>query len=159
MVINHKSNTCFLIIVLYFWLHDENQVNESSNFYALFFPHFWGLKTSNSLLIIFLKIYFFLPVNKMLKRMYMVFDTQPQSATPFWQENGQWITSLGCWICLTLGICHTKINPTILRLRVGLFARGKKWVGLFISGDKKAKVMESIAKPFCCTHSSIDWKI
>jgi len=88
-------------------------------------------------LFFYLILLSFLPVNKMLKSMHMVFDTEPQSATPFWQENGQWITSLGCWICLKLGICGNKINPTKLRrVWVSLPEKENEWDFLLVETRK-----------------------
>ncbi len=36
----------FLFILIYFQLHNENQIFGSGNYFTLFHPHFWQLKTS-----------------------------------------------------------------------------------------------------------------
>ncbi len=56
----------YLIILLYFCLHTENQVSNSGNSY-FFSPHFWWLKTSEIMWLKIIQISLFgkiLPVNK-----------------------------------------------------------------------------------------------
>jgi hypothetical protein len=125
-----------------------------------FFPSF--LRTENLKFTFFLKINFtsFLPVKKMLKSMH---------------AHGLWYPAAKCHSFLTrewtmnhftgmLNLSYArhlwhKNKSEQTEACVGLFAREKKWVGLFVSETRKWKWWSSIAKPFCCTHSCVDSKI
>jgi hypothetical protein len=40
-----------LIILLYFWLHIENQIEMNRAIFIIVFPHFWQLKTSKIIVL------------------------------------------------------------------------------------------------------------
>lgn len=147
-----------LITVLYFWLHDENQVNESSDFYPLFSLISGDWKPQIQFFLIFNFTFFCASIQNAEKHAHGLWYPAPKChsfLTREWPMNlFTGMLNLSC----TRHLSH-KNKSDQTEAHVGLFAREKKWVGLFIRGDKKVKVMESIAKPFCCTHSSVDWKI
>jgi hypothetical protein len=98
-----------------------------------------------------------MPVNKMVKSMHMVFWYPASKCDSFLTREWTMNHFTGMLNLSYARHLSHKNKSDQTEARFCLLAREKKWVGLFISGDKK--VMESIAKPFCCTHSSIDWKI